>query len=65
MSASVLSIVSAINDAATVISALTPLVQQAMQNGDTEVSDEQLAAARAITTGSIQALDEAIAKARE
>lgn len=65
MSLSLLSAITAINDAAMVINALSPLVRQAMANGDTEITDEQVAAARARLDGNIDALDAAIAKARE
>jgi hypothetical protein len=65
MSISLLAAVTAINDASMVITALSPLVRQAMANGDTEISDEQVAAARAKLDGSIDALDAAIAKARQ
>lgn len=64
MSLSVLAAVTAINDATMLLSALTPLVHQAMSNGQTEISDADVAAARAKLAGNIDALDAAIAKAR-
>lgn len=64
MSITVLAAVSAINDAATIMTALTPLVQRAMANGDAEISDEDVAAARGTLTAGIEALDAAIEKAR-
>lgn len=64
MSISLLAAVTAINDANTIITALAPLVRQAMANGETEITDEQVAAARARLDGSIEALDAAIEKAR-
>jgi hypothetical protein len=65
MSVQLLAIVSAINDASMLVSALTPLVQQAVAAGQTEVSDEDLAAARARLGSSIDMLDAAIAAARQ
>ena len=62
MSVSVLTLVSAINDAAMLMNALTPLVQQAMNDGRTEVADEEVAAARLRLGNSIDALDAAIAR---
>lgn len=65
MSLTTLAAVSAINDAMTIVTALSPLVQRAMAAGETEISDEDVAAARANLTAGIEALDAAIAKARE
>lgn len=64
MSLTTLAAVSAINDAMTIVTALSPLVQRAMANGQTEISDEDVAAARASLTAGIDALDAAIEKAR-
>lgn len=65
MSLSLLQAVTAINDASTIITALSPLVRQAMSNGQTEITDEQVAEARSRLEGSIEALDAAIEKARQ
>lgn len=65
MSLSLLAAVTAINDASTIITALSPLVRQAMENGEVEITDEQVAEARARLSGSIEALDAAIEKARQ
>jgi len=64
MSVGLLTIVSAINDAATLMTALTPLVTTALANGQTEVSDEDVQAARDKLTTKIDALDALIAKAK-
>ncbi len=61
MSVSLLAVVSAINDASMLVTALTPLVQQAVATGQTEISDEDVAAARAKLGSSIDMLDAAIA----
>jgi hypothetical protein len=63
MSVPLLSVVSAINDASMLISALTPLVQQAMAAGQTEVSAEAVAEARARLTMNIASLDALISQA--
>lgn len=65
MSATVLALVSAINDAVMLQAALTPLVKSALEDGRTEVTDEEVEAARAKVTSGLDALDAAIAKARE
>ena len=54
---SLLDVVSTINDASMLISALTPLVQQAMAAGQTEVSAEAVADARARLAANIASLD--------
>lgn len=67
MSVSTLALVTAINNAAMVVSTFAPLVQRAMQDGRPEVTDEEVSAAIARVDGDIQRLDAAIAaaKARE
>jgi hypothetical protein len=64
MSLSLLAAVTTINDATTIIAALSPLVQQAMKNGQAEISDEDVAASAARLDASIEALDSAIEAAR-
>lgn len=64
MSLSILAAVTMINDATMLLSALTPLVHQAMSNGETEISDADVAASRAKLVGNIDTLDAAIAKAK-
>jgi hypothetical protein len=61
---SLLDVVSTINDASVLISTLTPLVQQAMAAGQTEVSAEAVAEARARLTMNIASLDAMISEAR-
>lgn len=61
MALSTLAVITAVNDALTLASALTPLVQQAMAAGQTEISDEEVAAARARLGDKIDALDALIA----
>jgi hypothetical protein len=65
MSVPLLAIVSALNDATMLMQAFTPLYQQAIANGQTEVSDEDVAAARAGLGKSIDLLDAAIADAKQ
>ncbi len=64
MSITVLAAVTAINDATMLLAALTPLVQQAMANGQTEITDADVEASRAKLDASIEALDAMIAKGR-
>lgn len=64
MSLTVLAAVQAINDATMLASALGPLVQQALANGQTEISDADVDAARARLSGNIDALDALIAADR-
>jgi hypothetical protein len=64
MSLTILAAVTAINDMTMLTAALTPLVQQAMASGATEISDADVAAARARLSGNIDALDALIAKSR-
>lgn len=65
MSLPVLAAVSAINDATALITALSPLIQQALAQGQTEISDEDVAAARAALVVNIDSLDALIAKAKQ
>lgn len=65
MSLTLLAAVSMLNDASTVFTALTPLVHQAIANGETVISDDDIAASRAKLDGDISALDAAIAKASQ
>lgn len=65
MSTTVLALLTAINDATMLAGALTPLVQKAVGEGRAEVTDEEVEAARAKVTSGLDALDAAIAKARE
>lgn len=65
MSLTLLAAVSLLNDATTIMTAVTPLVHQALANGETEISDDAIAAARAKLSGDIAALDAAIAKASQ
>jgi hypothetical protein len=60
---SLLDVVSTINDAGMLISALTPLVHEAMSVGDTEVSAEAVAHARARLVMNIESLDAMISRA--
>lgn len=64
MSLTVLAAVTAINDAIVLANALTPLVQQALAHGQTEITDADVDAARAKLSTNIDALDAAIAKAK-
>ena len=64
MSLSVLAAVSAINDATALITALGPLVQQAMNKGETEITDADVALARAALVVNIDSLDALIEKAK-
>lgn len=64
MSTTVLAALTAVNDATMLVAALTPLIQQAVANGQAEISDEDVAAARARLGANIDALDAAIEKAR-
>jgi hypothetical protein len=59
----ILAVVTLINDASTLISALTPLVNAARDAGETEVSDAEIEAARARLVGNLVILDALIAKA--
>ena len=59
---SLLDVVSTINDANALIGALTPLVQQAVAAGETEVSVEAVAEARARLTMNIASLDALISQ---
>lgn len=61
---SLLAVVTAVNDAAMLVSALTPLVQRAVAAGETEVSAEALSAASAALGMDIDALDAAIVRAQ-
>lgn len=64
MSLTILAAVQAINDATMLASALGPLVQQALAKGQTEISDEDVAAARAMLSGNIDSLDALIAASK-
>lgn len=64
MSVPLLTIVSAINDASALMSALTPLVTQALNKGETEVTLRDVEIARLKLTTKIDALDVLIAKAK-
>ena len=64
MSITTLAAVTAINDATMIISTLAPLLERAMQNGETVISDEDVDAARARALGALDSLDAAIEKAR-
>lgn len=59
-----LDVIQAINDATMLAAALTPLVQRAVANGDAEISDADVDAARAALGDRIAELDAAIAKAK-
>lgn len=65
MSVTVLQAVSAINDASALITALTPLVQQAMNAGQDTISDEDVEKAKANLVNNIKSLDDLIAKAKQ
>lgn len=60
-----LALITAINDAVSLSAALTPLVQQALALGQTEVSDEAVTAAQAKLGTNIDALDKLIADAKQ
>lgn len=62
MSLTVLAAVEAINDATMLAAALGPLVRSALEQGTAEISDADVAAARAKLSGGIDALDALIAK---
>lgn len=64
MSVSTLALVSAINDAAMIVSTFAPLVQRAMADGKTEVTDDDVNAAIARLDGDIDRLNAAIEAAR-
>jgi hypothetical protein len=61
---SILAVVSALNDLAMIQAAAMPLVQRAMAAGQTEISNEELAAASAALGSNIDALDAAILRAQ-
>jgi hypothetical protein len=65
MSLSVLQAVSAINDASALITALTPLVQQAVNSGKTEITDLEVEQAKANLQANIASLDALILKAKQ
>jgi hypothetical protein len=65
MSVSVLALVSAINDAASVMTALSPLVSQAMSQGKTSVTVEDIQKARAAVLSNIDSLDKLIEKYKQ
>lgn len=65
MSLSVLQAVTAINDASALITALTPLVQQAVNSGKTVISDEDVEKAKQNLQVNIASLDDLIAKAKQ
>ena len=60
-----LTAVSAINDASMLIGALAPLVQQAMATGQTEVNADAVAEVRARLAANIASLDAMISAAGE
>ncbi len=60
----VIDVVSTINDASVLISVLTPLVQQAVADGATEISADAVAEARARLTMNIESLDAMISEAK-
>jgi hypothetical protein len=62
---SLLAVVSALNDLAMIQAAAMPLVQRAMAAGQTEISNDDLAAASALLGASIDSLDAAIERARQ
>jgi hypothetical protein len=64
VSISTLALVSAINDAAMIVSTFAPLVRQAMTDGKTEVTDEQVSAAISRLDGDIERLNAAVEAAR-
>lgn len=61
---SLLDVVSTINDASMLINALAPLVREAVAAGQTEVSVEAVADARARLVMNIESLDALIAAGR-
>jgi hypothetical protein len=65
MSVSVLALVSAINDAASVMTALSPLVSQAMSQGKTTVSVEDIEKSRGAALSNIDSLDKLIEKYKQ
>ena len=65
MSVSVLALVSAINDAASVMTALSPLVSQAMSQGKTTVSVEDIEKAHSSLLSNIDSLDKLIEKYKQ
>ena len=65
MSMTLLAAVSAINDATMLVNALQPLVNQAIAAGQAEISDDDVAAARARLGASIDLLDAAIAAGKQ
>lgn len=65
MSLTVLQAVTAINDATALITVLTPLVQQAVNSQQTEITDEDVEKAKAALTSNIQSLDALIEKAKQ
>lgn len=65
MSMSVLDAVTAINDATMLLTALGPLVQRALANGEDTISLDDVEAARSNLVKNIGALDALIEKAKQ
>jgi hypothetical protein len=63
MNVSLLALISAINDATALANALGPLVQRAMADGKTEVTEAEVDAAQAHLNLNIQSLKDLIVKA--
>lgn len=65
MSMSILDAVTAINDATMLLTALGPLVQRALVNGEDTISLDDVEAARSNLVKNIDALDALIEKAKQ
>lgn len=65
MSMSVLTAVTAINDATMLITALGPLVERALANGEDTITLDDVEAARTNLVKNIDALDALIEKAKQ